>query len=195
MTRVVVNENASLGYEAKRDASKFMSMDLATAQIYSFDPEGRHMAINERPYAEGSVRLGLYLPLAGEYAISAERMDRVCWLYDAERDITHSFSYGPYTFAASGEGLCNDRFILGFAPADHSGVEGLLGAEESGVSVKGSLGAVLVSAPAGSDVALYGVDGTCVAKLESAGETISIPAEAGMYVVVAGGESFTVIVK
>ncbi|MDE7159941.1 MAG: leucine-rich repeat domain-containing protein [Muribaculaceae bacterium] len=192
MTRVVLNERASLGYDANRDASKFMSMDLATAQIYSIDAAGSPLAINERPYDHGSVRLGVYLPVRGEqYSISADRMDRDARLYDAVTGLEHSFEYGPYVFTADNEGICDDRFILGFAP-EASGVEGM---ESDAVKVVAGRGSIAVTAPAGAEVAVYGADGILTESFTAAGGTVNVPTREGVNVVTVGAESFTVIVK
>lgn len=193
MTRVVVNERASLGYDAKRDASKFMSMDPAMAQIYSFDKAGQQMAINERPYDNGSVRLGVYLPVRGEqYTISSDRMDRDAWLYDSVTGLEHSFEYGPYSFTADTEGICNDRFILGFAPGQSTEVESV---EETAVKVTAGHGVITVSAARDTEVAVHAADGTLRATFTSTGSAVDVTASAGVHVVTAGGESRTVIVK
>lgn len=193
MTRVVVNERATAGYDAARDASKFMSLDLATAQIYTFDNAGQQMAINERPYGEGSVRLGVYLPKRGaQYVISADRADRDAYIYDSVTGLEHSFEYGPYTFTADTEGLCNDRFILGFAPGQSTGAEGL---GEDEVKVIALRGAIEVAAPAGTEVAVYGADGLKAASFTASEGRMTVPVQAGVYVVTVAGESRTVIVK
>lgn len=193
MTRVVVNERATAGYDAARDASKFMSLDLATAQIYTFDNAGQQMAINERPYGEGSVRLGVYLPKRGaQYVISADRADRDAYIYDSVTGLEHSFEYGPYTFTADTEGLCNDRFILGFAPGQSTGAGGL---GEDEVKVIAGRGAIEVAAPAGTEVAVYGADGLKAASFTASEGRMTVPVQAGVYVVTVAGESRTVIVK
>lgn len=193
MTRVVVNEHASLGYEAKRDASKFMSMDSAVAQIYSFDKAGQQMAINERPYDNGSVCLGVYLPVRGEqYTISADRMDRDAWLHDSVTGLKHSFETGSYTFVADARGISNDRFILGFAPGESSEVDNV---GQTPVRVTTGHGVITVSAPRNTEVAVYASDGTLRAAFTSTGSAVEVSAPAGVHVVTVGGESFTVIVK
>ena len=193
MTRVVLNENARLGYETSRDASKFMSMDLDIAQIYTFNDEGVQLAINERPYADGNVRLGVYTPVRGEhYVIEPTRMDRAAYLYDAVTGLEHALEFGPYTFTAECEGACNDRFTLRFAPAAANSVEGI---ENTTDSVKAISGALMITAHEGAAVAVYSVDGTEVAAFTAAGGTVNVPLNAGVYVVTIDGESITTIVK
>ena len=68
-TRFVINEAASLDYEPGRDASKFAPLDANTAQFYTVH-DGIRYAIDERPLADGTVRLGLQLPTDGTYTIA-----------------------------------------------------------------------------------------------------------------------------
>ncbi|MDE6670525.1 MAG: leucine-rich repeat domain-containing protein [Muribaculaceae bacterium] len=193
MTRVVLNENAQLGYETSRDASKFMSMNLDMAQIYTFNDEGVQLAINERPYTDGNVRLGVYTPVRGEhYVIEPTRMDREAYLYDAVTGLEHALEFGPYTFTAESEGACNDRFTLRFAPAAANNVEGV---ENAADCVKAVAGALMITAHEGAAVAVYSVDGTEVAAFTAAGGTVNVPLNAGVYVVTIDGESITTIVK
>lgn len=193
MTRVVLNENAQLGYETSRDASKFMSMDLSTAQIYTFNDEGVQLAINERPYADGSVRLGVYTPVrGGHYVIEPTRMDREAYLYDAVTGLEHALEFGPYAFTAENEGACNDRFTLRFAPAAANSIEGI---ENVANCVKAATGALMITAHEGAAVAIYSVDGIEAAAFTAADGTVNVPLNAGVYVVTIDGESITTIVK
>ncbi len=68
-TRFVLNENASLDYEISSDASKFLSGDNVTPQIYVME-NGQRFAIDERPYANGQIDLGIYIAQPGQYTIS-----------------------------------------------------------------------------------------------------------------------------
>ncbi|MDE5876284.1 MAG: leucine-rich repeat domain-containing protein [Muribaculaceae bacterium] len=193
MTRVVLNENAQLGYETSRDASKFMSMNLDISQIYTFNDEGVQLAINERPYADGNVRLGVYTPVrGGHYVIEPTRMDREAYLYDAVTGLEHALEFGPYTFTAESEGTCNDRFTLRFAPVAANSVEGV---ENAADCVKAVAGALMITAHEGAAVAVYSVDGTEAAAFTATGGIINVPLNAGVYVVTIDGESITTIVK
>ncbi len=191
-TRVVINEQASMAYETMRDASKFMSMDANVAQLYTLGADKHPMAINERPYEDGNVALGVLLPAADRtYRISAPRADSQAWLYDAATGIEFDLNDGDYIFTASKTGIDNERFSIRFAPAVNA-VEGI---ENSGVKVAGNVGTISISAPAGASVMVFGTDGSIIANTETEDGVLEISAAAGVYVVKVNGESFKTIVK
>lgn len=191
-TRIVINEEAQMAYETKCDASKFMSMDANVAQLYSFGGNNHPMAINERPYDDGNVALGVYLPEAGKtYRISALRADRRAWIYDAVTGIEHDLTMGDYYFTAAKAGADNKRFTIRFAPG--SSTVGSLDATP--VKVTGNTGYIAVSAPAGAKVAVYATDGTMIANLKAENGTAEIPAAAGIYIVKVNDETVKTIVK
>lgn len=114
-TRIVINDEASLGYETTCDASKFMSMDNTVAQLYTLDNEGTQYAINERPYDDGFVQLGASFATDGTYTIALTRGDMgSVFLTDLETGMTTDLTLGEYTFHANA-GTDNGRFLLSFA--------------------------------------------------------------------------------
>ena len=118
MTRVVLNEEASMAYETSCDASKFMSMDSSVPQIYTLDAEGTQYAINERPFDDGYVALGFYAGQAGDYTISVTRCDaEKVFLTDLLTGKTTEITNSAYTFSAK-EGTYNTRFTLSFISND-----------------------------------------------------------------------------
>ena len=68
-TRIVINESAALQYEMDKDASKFMSTDTNIPQIYT-SADGVDYAINERPFAAGTVNIGTRINAEGFYTIA-----------------------------------------------------------------------------------------------------------------------------
>ncbi|MDE5795199.1 MAG: leucine-rich repeat domain-containing protein [Muribaculaceae bacterium] len=191
-TRVVLNEQASMAYETVCDASKFMSMDAKVAQLYTLGDNKHPMAINERPYEDGNVALGVLLPAADRtYRISAQRADRQAWLYDAENGIEFDLTEGDYIFTASKTGIDNGRFSIRFAPA----VTAVEGVEATAVKVAGNAGSISVSAPAGATVAVYGTDGSIITNTVAENGSLEISVAGGVYVVKVNGESFKTIVK
>ena len=119
-TRFVINEAASIDYEPGRDASKFTSLDDNVAQLYTIN-DGVRYAIDERPFADGIIRLGMRLPAAGEYTISlgqvkqfpshhGEEVEAVI-LLDHETGTETDLTAAPYTFTATA-GICNSRFTI-----------------------------------------------------------------------------------
>lgn len=116
-TRVVLNEQATLGYELTRDASKFMSMDTRVPQLYTVDADGTQYAINERPVADGTALVGFYAPTKGTYTFSLSRCDADhVWLTDRETGLTVNLAEGDYVFSAEA-GTTAQRFILGLEGA------------------------------------------------------------------------------
>lgn len=111
-TRIVMNDAATLGYEANRDAAKFASTVSSVPQIFTLMDNTRY-AINERPNDNGEVALGICCGTDGEFTITIDRT------YDCkvmlEDRMTGKFveltAEKGYTFVASaGEHL--DRFVL-----------------------------------------------------------------------------------
>lgn len=113
-TRVVINAQASKGYEMDCDASKMPAMNQQVPQLMTIE-EGVALAINERPLSDGTVKLSTYLPQTGEAVIAlesttAESGEQVILedIYTGEKtDLTA----GAYTYQAQ-RGTDSDRFIL-----------------------------------------------------------------------------------
>ena len=108
-TRVVFNEQQTLGYDMGWDAAKFFSTERVP-QLYSYDAENTY-AINERPIDNGTVKLGVQLPSAGTYSIGVSRMDTALYLWDKQEDYYHDLSTGDYYFTGK-SGDNSDRFEL-----------------------------------------------------------------------------------
>lgn len=111
-TRVVFNEAASLEYEIGLDAAKFGSPNAEAASFYSLDTQGNRLAINERPVADGVVRLGCVLPAKGSYTISLkEKIGKGIQLVDKQTGAVCDLNQEAYTFEAEA-GTLSDRFEL-----------------------------------------------------------------------------------
>lgn len=113
-TRIVLNEEATMSYEPTRDASKFMTLDAETAQIWTVG-DGVNYAINERPIDNAVAQVGFSAAHAGQYAISLKRnTSGHVILIDHEMATETDLSAGSYVFAAEA-GTTKDRFELRFA--------------------------------------------------------------------------------
>lgn len=111
-TRVVFNEEASMEYEIGLDAAKFSSPNADAASFYSLDKDGNRLAINERPVADGVVRLGCVLPAKGSYTISLkEKIGKGIQLVDKQTGAVCDLNQEAYTFEAEA-GTLSDRFEL-----------------------------------------------------------------------------------
>ena len=113
-TRIVINEEKTLGYDTGTDASKFVSND-ADYQIYSLDAENTKYSINERPKADGVIPLGIMVKNAGNTTISAARLDCTAYLIDNVKGITHDLAVGGYTFTSEA-GTFDNRFTINLSP-------------------------------------------------------------------------------
>lgn len=185
-SRLVLNEEASLGYELSCDASKFMSMNRDVPQIYTVDDNNTRLAINERPVADGECRLGVYLPSASkEYAIRATRAQTPVYLYDKETSAeAYLIDGAEYLFTASKKGYDDNRFILRVAPTALDGIEAVKTRVEAGK------GYIRVVAEEGT-VTVTGIDGIVYYR----GEPATVELQRGVYVVAVNGKNHKVLVK
>lgn len=125
-TRVVLNDNANMGYEMECDASKFMSMNADVPQLYTTDADGNAYAINERPKQNGIVALAYYAGEEGQYTISAKRADGTILLIDNEEDKTVDLTEGDYTFYSEATNGVNDtRFTLKLDMGSATAIDGV----------------------------------------------------------------------
>lgn len=121
-TRVVLNDNASMGYEMQCDASKMMSMEASVPQIYSLGSDDTQYAINERPLDDGIVPLGFYVAKKGDYMITLDECDvNNVTIIDYETGIEQSLADG-YAFS-SAAGFDNSRFALHFVSSNATGIK------------------------------------------------------------------------
>lgn len=123
-TRIVINEEASLDHEIERDASKFMSFESAVPQIFTLDGEGNGYAINERPLADGIVKLAYYAGQSDYYTITANRADGDIYLYDAKTNKTVNLNEQDYTFHSDAtNGTNTTRFTLSLNVTDATDIK------------------------------------------------------------------------
>lgn len=111
-TRVVFNDNASMAYETSCDAGKFMSMEADVPQVYTLDAESNTYAINERPFGDGIVQLGIYVAKEGAYTFSAQRNSvGNIYLVDNKEGVIINLHDQDYTFQSEA-GTIEGRFSL-----------------------------------------------------------------------------------
>ncbi len=97
-TRIVFNNAQSRAYESECDAAKFETQGVI--QLFTIGDQQERYAINERPADNGIVMLGFTAPSAGEFSISASRMDTPVYLKDRETGALIDLSKGAYNFTA-----------------------------------------------------------------------------------------------
>ena len=109
-SRVVINEQASMGYETEKDAPKFMETRPQVPQLFSVE-SGVQYAINERPMGDGLVVFSIYAPANGEYRFSVEGNADNIIVSDAETGAVWPLADGDYVFAAT-KGIHNARLMV-----------------------------------------------------------------------------------
>ena len=186
-TRFVINENASSGYEASCDASKFLSSDVTVPQIYTVEDDVI-FAINERPLGNGVVKLGAYFGNKGDYTISiGDECGSKIILLDKFTGIETDLNTASYSFN-SAAGTFDNRFEIrvnsGLTQVDNTVYN------EPQVYVNGN--DIVVVAPVATDIAIYSADGRLVSDAKAA--KVQVAVAAGVYVVKVAGKVYKVAV-
>lgn len=184
-TRVVFNQTKSNKYEMDCDAAKFESTTSAV-QLYSIEAQGGKMAINERP--QGSVQLGFTAKAAGNYTISAERMDQPVLLKDNLMNITYDLSNGDYSFSSEA-GTFDNRFML-LIDGGATGIADI--AKEAGVNIMPSANGINLTGVDGKTVNVYSLSGALFATRTENG---FLNLSKGVYIVEVGKMKAKVMVK
>ena len=184
-TRIVFNEDKTQRYELDCDAAKFES-STAVPQLYTLEANNVKFAINERPL--GSVSLGFEVQKAGDYTISAIRMDSPMLLKDNLTDATVDLSTSDYRFTSEA-GTFNGRFTL-VPNRSTTGIADF--AKNTGVSIIPTEGGINFSGVEGKHVSIYSLNGIEIGSTQSSG-TISLGQ--GIYVVKMDNTSTKVMVK
>lgn len=184
-TRVVFNQTKSNKYEMDCDAAKFESSTSAV-QLYSIEAQGGKMAINERP--QGSVQLGFTAKAAGDYTISAERMDQPVLLKDNLMNITYDLSNGDYSFSSEA-GTFDNRFML-LIDGGATGIADI--AKEAGVNIMPSTNGINLTGVDGKTVNVYSLSGALFATRTENG---FLNLSKGVYIVEVGKMKAKVMVK
>lgn len=193
-TRLVINEDASIGYEIEKDASKFMSIDADVPQIFTIDAESNNYAINERPQKDGNISVGYLASKEGFYTISAVKAEGEIILFDKEQNKYIDLSLQDYTFyTKSTEGINATRFIL-MVKANTGEVTGIEDTATSQTRIEGGNGCVNITIGAEADVTINTLNGITIfnGKVATGNNAISLPS--GVYIIKVGNTSSKVVV-
>lgn len=189
-TRIVLNDEASAGYDLSCDASKFMSMDATVPQLYSLGADGTAYAINERPVADGRVKLGLYLPQDGAYTLSLGRNQAdEAWLKDLETGTQADLAAGDYHFTAEA-GKLDGRFELLLRAEGTTAIDEAVART---VVVKAVAGGVTVENATGL-VRICTAGGELVHESRADGDAVRVGLPSGLYLVQVNGRVEKVVV-
>lgn len=155
-TRVVFNEKKSQAYELDCDAAKFAAINDAP-QFYTIEAKAGNLAINERPM--GSVKLGFAAKKAGNFTISAKRMDQPMLLQDNQTGATYDLTEGDYQFA-SNAGTFENRFVL-VPSRGTTGIADIV--KKTGINIMPTDAGINLNGVNGKKVTIYAADGTMLA--------------------------------
>lgn len=155
-TRVVFNDKKSLAYELDCDAAKFAAINDAP-QFYTIEAKAGNLAINERPM--GSVKLGFAAKKAGNFTISAKRMDQPMLLQDNQTGATYDLTEGDYQFA-SNAGTFENRFVL-VPSRGTTGIADIV--KKTGINIMPTDAGINLNGVNGKKVTIYAADGTMLA--------------------------------
>ncbi|MCQ2335058.1 MAG: leucine-rich repeat domain-containing protein [Paludibacteraceae bacterium] len=128
--RIVLNESASMDYEQGVDAPK---LTFGSEKLLLSSSMGEaQLAINERPYDNGSVLLNLSLRQSGDYTITLDQEMEDITLIDHLSNVETVLTAAGYTFYAT-PGNYTNRFELRFgAPQAPTAVENIEAEETLG---------------------------------------------------------------
>lgn len=155
-TRVVFNDKKSQAYELDCDAAKFAAISDAP-QFYTIEAKTGNLAINERPM--GSVKLGFAAKKAGNFTISAKRMDQPMLLQDNQTGATFDLTEGDYQFA-SNAGTFENRFVL-VPSRGTTGIADIV--KKTGINIMPTDAGINLNGVNGKKVTIYAADGTMLA--------------------------------
>ena len=155
-TRVVFNDKKSQAYELDCDAAKFAAINDAP-QFYTIEAKAGNLAINERPM--GSVKLGFAAKKAGNFTISAKRMDQPMLLQDNQTGATYDLTEGDYQFA-SNAGTFENRFVL-VPSRGTTGIADIV--KKTGINIMPTDAGINLNGVDGKKVTIYAADGTMLA--------------------------------
>lgn len=155
-TRVVFNDKKSQAYELDCDAAKFAAINDAP-QFYTIEAKAGNLAINERPM--GSVKLGFAAKKAGNFTISAKRMDQPMLLQDNQTGATYDLTEGDYQFA-SNAGTFENRFVL-VPSRGTTGIADIV--KKTGINIMPTDVGINLNGVDGKKVTIYAADGTMLA--------------------------------
>lgn len=124
-TRVVLNPEAEVGYEAGRDAAKMLSSNAELPQIWTFDRKSQY-AINETPDANTAITLAVRIAHAGLHtiALAPNSATGSIFLTDLETGVSTDLSTDSYTFTAEA-GTLKNRFLISINPGDATAIENI----------------------------------------------------------------------
>jgi len=190
--RLVINPNASLSYELKSDASKFMSGQTQVPQLYTLDENGEKYAINERPLGTGVIRLGCYIGEAGTYVLAAPDLTKDTEnviLTDKLLQKQTTLNEQSYQFTTA-EGTFNDRFEINVLNIPTK----LESNDLSLTNVWCTSGTINIATKPGNKVSVFSLNGLLIKEWIAPNAHMQLSLNKGVYLVKVAGKTFKSVV-
>ena len=188
VSRIVLNEEASLDYECDKDAVKFMEQQPKTPQLYS-NEGGVKYAINERPTNDGIVSLSVFVPEDGTYSLSLEDAPSEAILIDTENNAKIVLNEEDYSFQAT-KGTHLGRFIIALNGAPTS-ITNITNSNEGDIRVVNS--ELCFNFISECNIKVFGIDGTKYYQNTIKSDRLRL--NTGVYIIEVNGKATKVAVK
>lgn len=179
-TRIVINPEAEMSYNATHDAGKMMSEETLSAQLYSIESDADY-AINERPIGNGIIQLGARFAQGGDYTISLMDAPEQAVLLDKQEGKEITLDETGYRFTAKA-GESRDRFSL-ILRGNTTGIT-TQDANTGSIHISTQAGCIHVTATAKEDIKLYGADGKLLKNQNGTEAIFNVPG--GLYIIKVG---------
>lgn len=187
-SRVVINEQSSLGYESDKDAPKFMEDKPQSVQLFSVE-SGVQYSINERPMSDGQIVFSIYAPTDGEYRFSIDDDTSDIVVMDAETGSVWNLNDGEYVFTAT-EGQHNARLVLSLT-GDATAISQVKAYDDGEIKVSG--GQLSFSFMSIKHVKVFSLDGRML--FNDVTNRADIKVSDGVYLVNIDGKTTKLMVK
>ncbi len=190
--RVVINEGASQAYELGLDATKFMSMVAAVPQLYTIDPSNNRLSINERPTADGCIRLGCRFGNTGTYTIAGHDLQAGGKTVTLRDNLLHQetvLNEASYTFT-SDKGTFDGRFEIRLNTPTGLSAQN----DVNPTKVWSSNGKLNVETKPGNNIRVYTPDGFLVGQWTAKTLSTQLSVEKGVYLIQVDNHMFKSVV-
>ena len=187
-SRVVINKQASMGYEQEKDAPKFMETRPQSVQLFSIE-SGVQYAINERPLDNGLVTFSVFVPKEGEYRFHLDGDDAHVSVFDTQTNTVWAMTEGDYVFRVA-EGLHNARLIVSLN-GDATAVQQVKAYDDGEIQVaNGRLSFHFAKA---KSIKVFNIDGRMLYSDVTANAKINL--NSGVYVIDMNGNTTKIMIK
>ena len=187
-SRVVINKQASMGYEQEKDAPKFMETRPQSVQLFSIE-SGVQYAINERPLDNGLVTFSVFVPKEGEYRFHLDGDDAHVSVFDTQTNTVWAMTEGDYVFTVAA-GWHDARLIVSLN-GDATAVQ-LVKAYDDG-EMQVANGRLSFHFAKAKSIKVFGIDGRMLFNDITANANINL--NSGVYLIDLNGNTTKIMIK